>query len=122
MAPFVEDGTVVHARAVIDRLGDFSNFRSPAKTAARIGQAFSQTFSSIDVPVEAIEVICDVERNGYTFSDGVGTCSQAMLEKIWNQGSHNIKPNIYQIRFQGRRSHKICGLQILLTLYHSTRC
>ena len=97
-------GSLVHAQEVIKGLGDFSLIRSPAKCAARIGQAFSQTFSSIKIPESAISQMPDVERNGRTFSDGVGTCSLAVLHKVWDGYSANrgqLKPTILQIRFQG---------------------
>ena len=83
MAPFIMHGTVTHARLVIDQLGDFSKIHSPAKCAARIGQAFSETSSSITVPNESQTIIDDVQRNGRVFSDGVGTLSMALLEKVW---------------------------------------
>lgn len=105
MAPFVLDGNLLHARAVIKDLGDFTIFRSPAKCAARIGQAFSQTLSSTPIPESAIYRIPDVERNGYTFSDGVGTCSRDIMKKIWERYSRRRahKPTIFQIRFQGAK-------------------
>lgn len=105
MAPITTYSDTIHAREVIRRLGDFSHIRSPAKCAARIGQAFSQTMSSIKVPREAIEIIKDVERNGRTFSDGVGTCSRELLHQIWDQYATReaLKPTILQIRFQGAK-------------------
>lgn len=46
----------------------------------------------------------DVERNGRTFSDGVGTCSTEVLEKIWREyPQRGLKPTIYQVRFMGKR-------------------
>ena len=106
MSPFSMDNVLMHARLVINHLGDFSHIRSPAKCAARIGQAFSQALNSIQIPLEAVERIPDVERNGRTFSDGVGTCSQDILHLIWEYSSRSrsLKPTILQIRFQGRSS------------------
>lgn len=104
MAPFTLDGALTYARAVINDLGDFSEIRSPAKCAARIGQAFSQTMSSIAIPPEGFQIIPDIERNGRTFSDGVGTCSRAVLESIWHGYSRvtrGLRPTVLQIRFQG---------------------
>ena len=103
MAPFILNGSLTHAQAVIKDLGDFRLIRSPAKCAARIGQAFSQTFSSIHIPSEAFRIIDDVERNGRTFSDGVGTCSTEVLKKIWSEYAmaRGLKPTIFQIRFMG---------------------
>lgn len=105
MAPFTVNGTLIDARSVIKDLGDFSLIRSPAKCAARIGQAFSQTFSSVSIEPDAFSAMPDVERNGRTFSDGVGTCSKAVLEEIWKKYSlaRGLKPTVLQIRFQGAK-------------------
>jgi len=103
MAPFVLDGSLVFAQNVIQALGDFRLIRSPAKCAARIGQAFSQTFSSVSIPSEAFSSMPDVERNGRTFSDGVGTCSSEVLREIWKKytQARGLQPTVLQIRFQG---------------------
>ena len=103
MAPFVVDGSLIFAQSVIKDLGNFTMIRSPPKCAARIGQAFSQTLSSIKVPLEAIHNIPDVERNGRTFSDGVGTCSLDVLQKVWDGSATGpgMKPTILQVRIQG---------------------
>jgi len=103
MAPFVLNGTLTYAQFVIKNLGDFSTIRSPAKCAARIGQAFSQTLTSISISPEAFGTMDDVERNGRTFSDGVGTCSLTVLQKIWKKYTQGrkLKPTALQIRFQG---------------------
>ncbi len=112
MAPFTVDGSLIYAPAVIEALGDFRLIRSPAKCAARIGQAFSQTFSSIHIPSSAFRTIPDIERNGRTFSDGVGTCSTEVLEKIWREYSQarGLKPTIFQIRFMGKCIRKCLTL------------
>lgn len=103
MAPFTLNGELLHARLVISRLGDFSEIRSPAKCAARIGQAFSQTFSSITLAEKSIQIMDDVKRNGRVFSDGVGTCSELVMRKIWKEyvQSRELKPTVFQIRFAG---------------------
>lgn len=104
MAPFTHNQELLHARMVIKGLGDFSAIRSPAKCAARIGQAFSQTFSSVSLPPEAIKTIPDVERNDRVFSDGVGTCSESVMRKI-RRGyaqSRDLQPTVFQIRFAGK--------------------
>lgn len=109
MAPFIWNGELRFARAVIKDLGDFSAIRSPAKCAARIGQAFSQAFSSVNIPGECFRALPDVERldsNGIrrVFSDGVGTCSKSILEKIWAAyaQSRAWKPTLCQIRYAGQ--------------------
>lgn len=106
MAPFTSNvsGGLLYARLAISHIGDFSKIRSPAKCAARIGQAFSQTFSSIALPYDAIETIRDIERNGRVFSDGVGTCSESVMKMIWKEYSQSadFEPTVFQIRFRGR--------------------
>ena len=103
MAPFTYEGSLFYAPGVIKDLGDFGHFRSPAKCAARIGQAFSQTLSSVLIPSSATHILPDIERNGHTFSDGVGTCSEAIMKRIWEGYSMGraFKPTIFQIRFKG---------------------
>lgn len=106
MAPFTSSvNGLLFARSVISHIGDFSKIRSPAKCAARIGQAFSQTFSSIALPYDAIEIIHDIERNGRVFSDGVGTCSESVMKMIWEEYSQSadFEPRVFQIRFRGKR-------------------
>lgn len=114
MAPFTSgaSGGLLYARLVISHLGDFSKIRSPAKCAARIGQAFSQTFSSIALPYNAIETIRDIERNGRVFSDGVGTCSESVMKMIWKEYSQSadFEPRVFQIRFRGNVSAQTHGI------------
>ena len=118
MAPFTTNDSLMYATAVIKDLGDFGLIRSPAKCAARIGQTFSQTYSSVHIPSEAIQSIPDVTRDGRTFSDGVGTCSTEVLEKIWREypQARGPKPTIYQIRFMGKRDQK-CSLAPRILTY-----
>ncbi|KAI9674678.1 MAG: hypothetical protein M1817_001581 [Caeruleum heppii] len=105
MAPFEHDGMMLSATAVIANLGDFSGIRSPAKCAARIGQAFSDTVGAVRISPTTVAEIPDVERNGRVFSDGVGTVSADILAKLWKQYSRarNSRPTLYQIRFAGAK-------------------
>lgn len=116
MAPFTLNGELLHARLVINRLGDFSEIRSPAKCAARIGQAFSQTFSSITLSEKSIQLKEDVKRNGRIFSDGVGTCSELVMKKICKEytQSRDLKPTVFQIRFAGNYILPLFEKQILI--------
>ncbi|OCL01938.1 RdRP-domain-containing protein [Glonium stellatum] len=89
MAPIMRTGVdLVMAERVIKQLGDFTSIRSPAKCAARIGQAFSDTTGSVPIQPEALVRIPDIERNGRTFSDGCG---------------RGLKPTTLQIRFAGAK-------------------
>lgn len=108
MAPFEENDVLVRAKDVISALGDFSNIHCSAKCAARIGQAFSDTVHAIHVPVDAyvVETKEDVSRNGRTFSDGCGTISEALLQRVWRSlppDRRSKKPTVLQIRYRGAK-------------------
>lgn len=108
MAPFHEDGVLICARDVIQGLGDFSNIHCSAKCAARIGQAFSDTVNAVRVPDDAyvIETKDDVVRNGRTFSDGCGTISEALLQRVWRYlppDRRSKRPTVLQIRYRGAK-------------------
>jgi hypothetical protein len=103
MAPFITaDGGLMCYEQLIHDLGNFLNITCPAKCAARIGQAFSDTSSTIKIKEH--NVIHDVERNGRVFSDGVGTISLALRERIYDglKRKPSIMPTCFQIRFQGK--------------------
>ena len=104
MAPFVQDNELLHAKVVIAKLGDFSAIRSPAKCAARIGQAFSETSKTVRVRPNAVTTIADIERSGRVFSDGVGTFSSSILCRLWKEyaNSRALRPTLFQIRYAGK--------------------
>ena len=103
MAPFEHNGVLLDATAIITNLGDFSAIRSPAKCAARIGQAFSNTDGAVRISPATRGEILDVERNGRVFSDGVGTISADTLAMLWKEyaPARKSKATLYQIRFAG---------------------
>lgn len=108
MASFEELGVPIRAKDVIHALGDFSNIHCSAKCAARIGQAFSDTIHAVHVPDDAyvIETKDDVVRNGRTFSDGCGTISEALLQRVWRSlpsDRRNKRPTVLQIRYRGAK-------------------
>jgi len=105
MAPVTLPGSgLVIPPQVIKKLGDFTAIRSPAKCAARIGQAFSDTTGAVTITPEALVRKPDVERNGRTFSDGCGTISEMLLKEVWRGYAlgRDLKPTVLQIRFAGR--------------------
>lgn len=107
MAPFIDDKEHLQGyHSIIGELGHFKTIRSPAKCAARIGQAFSETPFSIpldDLNITVYEVP-DVERNGRVFSDGVGTLSWSVVHDIWNVlPQKKAAPTAFQIRFRGSK-------------------
>ncbi|KAF4415615.1 RNA-directed RNA polymerase [Fusarium acutatum] len=92
--------------AILQALGDFSEIRVPAKCAARIGQAFSETPYAIPIFETGIShrFIPDVKSEDGTrvFSDGVGTISRDALEEIWPYLSMRAAaPTCLQIRRGG---------------------
>ncbi|CZS94939.1 related to RNA-directed RNA polymerase [Rhynchosporium graminicola] len=105
MAPFVFEGSLLYDRIMIQELGNFSAIQSPAKCAARIGQVFSDTRTAVAIDHNLVIEVPDVERNGRTFSDGVGTISVAMMQRIWDAlpKAKRIKPNLFQIRYRGAK-------------------
>lgn len=91
-------------RMVVEDLGNFDLIRSPAKCAARIGQAFTDTSDSIPLDPSWIKTIPDVERNGRCFTDGVGTISRDLLRMVWSHFTTTGKQHatVLQIRHAGR--------------------
>lgn len=87
-------------------LGDFKDIKIPAKCAARIGQAFSETPYAVKVADRKIEIrhIPDAKSTdgSRVFSDGVGTISWAALEEVWKVLPIRLgAPTCIQIRLAG---------------------
>lgn len=108
-APFVDDsGKLQLYGNIIKALGDFEHIEIPAKCAARIGQAFSETPTFINLTENRIRHSNipdvksqdgDIER---VFSDGVGTISQEVLELVWPRLPRgSLIPTCLQIRWGG---------------------
>jgi hypothetical protein len=105
MAPFEYGGRTLSAPELIRNLGDFGHIRTPAKCAARIGQAFTDTTGTVEVEAGMQIRLRDIERGGRCFSDGCGTISLGLLEKVWRVYGprRTLKPVILQIRFAGAK-------------------
>ncbi|TGO38954.1 hypothetical protein BHYA_0063g00010 [Botrytis hyacinthi] len=122
VAPFIQNNVVYDAQRIINDLGRFEHIRSPAKCAARIGQAFSDTPNTLTLDeTVTIETIADIERNGRVFSDGVGTVSELLMHKIWDKlpNKHRVKPTCFQIRYRGAKGmisldSRLPGVQLRL--------
>lgn len=94
--------------SIIKALGKFSQIRTIAKCAARIGQAFSETPFSLsleDYGIQAAEIPDVKSADGSrVFSDGVGTLSLDVVHEIWNVIPQNkAAPTAFQIRFRGAK-------------------
>lgn len=103
MRPFIQDGTLLFAKDLISRLGDFSEIRCPAKCAARIGQAFSETTSALRVEPSVVQVCADVKVGRYVFTDGCGTISKSMWRRLRGNVPPKDQPTSYQIRYKGEQ-------------------
>lgn len=107
MAPFVDHQTqnYIQPPLVIKNIGNFDSFRSPAKCAARIGQAFTDTHVHVAVEPAYQYEIPDVEKNGRCFSDGCGLISSELADKVMEnypgmRGKSQV--NGFQIRILGK--------------------
>ncbi|KAE8441828.1 hypothetical protein EG329_004281 [Mollisiaceae sp. DMI_Dod_QoI] len=105
VAPFVQDGALILDRDIIQGLGNFLPLQSPAKCAARIGQAFSDTRTAVPVDPAIVKTIGDAKSNNRVFSDGVGTISLPLLEKIGKElpRARRTLPTCLQIRYKGAK-------------------
>lgn len=124
-APFIDDeGKFQTYFSIIGALGVFSHIRSPARCAARIGQAFSETpfFLPLDDHnISVIEIPDVVSADGArVFSDGVGTLSWEVVHRIWDVlPQSKAAPTAFQIRFRGSKGmlaldSRLDGSKVLL--------
>ena len=108
MSPFSVSkvGHVLTPAHAIEKLGDFSLLRSPAKCAARIGQAFTDTNGFVTIQANQEFVLPDVERNGRVFSDGCGILAADLAYEVgmkYLRFSMKEKPTVLQVRFRGAK-------------------
>ncbi|KAI8634474.1 RdRP-domain-containing protein [Xylariaceae sp. FL1651] len=109
MAGFLDDtGQLRSYVSVIKELGDFRGIHSPARCAARIGQAFSETPNAINLRDLGIkpELIPDVKSKdgSRVFSDGVGTISRELMEAIQDSmPQRSSTATCFQIRWAGAK-------------------
>ena len=110
VTPFVHEGGLLTPSALVKKLGDFSAIQCPAKCAARIGQNFTDLNSFVSIPVNAVQRVRDVERNGRVFSDGCSAVSLSIIKTIWkNYDLLSFKATVFQIRLGGME----CGGHLL---------
>lgn len=108
MAPFFHDGALQTYFSVISYLGKFQDITSPARCAARIGQAFSETPLAISLKDSGITptIVGDIESEdgSRVFSDGVGTISQYIMETIQAEAlDGKDSSTCFQIRWAGAK-------------------
>ncbi|KAL4746644.1 hypothetical protein BDW72DRAFT_197492 [Aspergillus terricola var. indicus] len=106
-APFIDDnGDFQSYFTIIKAIGKFSEITSPARCAARIGQAFSDTPFAVNLKKNGIRVwtIPDVQVDGRVFSDGIGTISAEAVDVIHGVlPPRNGMPTCFQIRLGGAK-------------------
>lgn len=129
------EGNLITAATIIDRLGTFHDVEydrdliyCPARYAARISLAFTTTDSSVSVPAEEIIIKDDIKAGAYCFTDGVGSMSPQIAQKIWRafqkRGSRSSRraftySRAFQIRLGGAKGmlsvdHKLKGDVVIL--------
>lgn len=98
---FAEDDDFT-VQKVIDWMGKF-NVRNVAKCAARMGQCFSSTYATIEVPRDQVELeASDIEKNVYIFSDGIGTMTPDLAQEVAAKlNMEKDPPSAFQIRYAG---------------------
>jgi RNA-dependent RNA polymerase len=86
-------------------MGRFQHERIVAKHAARIGQCFSTTRAVRNAGFPAVkkaELMDDLERNGFNFTDGVGKIGPFYAQTVARElGLRTHVPSVYQFRMAG---------------------
>ncbi|KAB8216270.1 RNA dependent RNA polymerase-domain-containing protein [Aspergillus novoparasiticus] len=120
-SPFVDDNGHMQTHfSIINAIGKFSHITSPARCAARIGQAFTET--PFMVPLEKhgvlVSTIPDLTSpdGSRVFSDGVGAISREVVASIWADiPLKRGNPTCFQIRLGGAK-----GMLAADTRLHTT--
>ena len=93
-------------------MGNFLSIRNVAQCAARMGQCFSSSTPTLEVPSWELERIDDVERVDsrtsmkYCFSDGIGKISKDFAKQVarkygLQRMGVSMVPSAFQIRYGG---------------------
>ena|ERR1700733_13690932 len=102
VAPLVYSRISVRCSILTLRQGEFPGvIHQPSKYAARIAQAFTATDPSVRITRDQWEEVDDLGTHPYYFTDGVGTISQELGDRIWktlcdarrDHGKHAVKPS-----------------------------
>ncbi|CAL1375059.1 unnamed protein product [Linum trigynum] len=106
---FFADHETVNTSRIREWMGKFNN-RNVAKCAARMGQCFSSTYATVEVPSDEVnDMLPDIERNGYNFSDGIGMIAPDLAQEVAIRLKLDADPPCaYQIRFAGCKGVVAC--------------
>ncbi|KAD2806028.1 hypothetical protein R6Q59_028990 [Mikania micrantha] len=95
----------VTAESIRKWMGCFTSIRSVSKCAARMGQLFSTSKQTIEVPPHHVEIIPDIEVKtdgvDYCFSDGIGKISLSFAKEVASKYGLKHIPSAFQIRYGG---------------------
>eukprot|EP00268_Persea_americana_P039530 TRINITY_DN3910_c0_g1_i9.p1 TRINITY_DN3910_c0_g1~~TRINITY_DN3910_c0_g1_i9.p1 ORF type:complete len:976 (+),score=148.08 TRINITY_DN3910_c0_g1_i9:410-3337(+) len=95
----------VCAESIRQWMGCFSKIRSVSKCAARMGQLFSSSLQTFNVPKHDVQIIPDIEMvtDGikYCFSDGIGKISLSFARQVAQKCGLDKIPSAFQIRYGG---------------------
>lgn len=99
-----------------EQIGNFKGtdlMKQPSKYAARLAQAFTATEASVSIKRDEWEEIEDIKPpkfedgkpNPYLFTDGVGSISKSLGDKIWaelcsnrrDHGENSIQPSAVRL-------------------------
>jgi RNA-dependent RNA polymerase len=86
-------------------LGTFDHIKTIAKFGARLGQCFSTTRYIASSKALKMQMIPDIERNGFMFTDGVGKISlflaKMAAEELGLPNAWEDPPSLFQFRLAG---------------------
>lgn len=95
----------VTAENIRNWMGCFTSIRSVSKCAARMGQLFSTSKQTIEVPPHHVAIIPDIEVKtdgvDYCFSDGIGKISLSFAKEVASKYGLKHTPSAFQIRYGG---------------------
>ncbi|KAI4380961.1 hypothetical protein MLD38_007086 [Melastoma candidum] len=106
---FFAENREITVNKVIEWMGKFHN-KNVAKCAARMGQCFSSTYATVEVPLRhANQNLPDVKRNNYVFSDGIGMIAPDLALQVAEKLKLDVNPpSAYQIRYAGFKGVVAC--------------
>ncbi|OAY66642.1 putative RNA-dependent RNA polymerase 2 [Ananas comosus] len=95
----------VTAEGIREWMGQFNQIHSVSKCAARMGQLFSSSLQTLNVPSWEVKTIPDIDvttdGNKYTFSDGIGKISLSFARQVAQKCGLSHTPSAFQIRYGG---------------------
>ena len=101
-----------HIYELLSQFGEFSQIKTAAKRAKRIGLLFSSFNQSITLTEHQYNVIEDIKRGKYIFTDGCGFMSDSFAQEIQDVQHLEGKPSVVQVRYQGFKGVLILNRQL----------